>query len=369
MRCRGLVLLAVLLLCGPALAADETDFDKCNYWRLGKDEADKANRRTACDRVIAGKSYTPAQRAEAYAERASWDAEDHRRPDAIADLDQALALAPDPSAPEQVGWRRERAFHLYFAEQYDRAIKDFDDVLAARPDDAHVTFFRGLAWLDKNDEARGFADLAKGIELKPQDYWYPYQRANELVKRKRADEALPDLDKAISVKGDEPNPYLLRADIYEKRGETDKAIADLTRVTEIDPKSKSGYLNRAFIYERVGKYDRAIADFDKLLSLDPNYAYAKQRRAALLEKTAARTEPSAPAAEPITTAPEAAKTPEAPKQPEAPKPPEAVKTPEAPKPPERQPEAAKKPEQAAGKLECRRYDAIANRTISIACPD
>jgi len=193
MRRPTFAVLAALCIFTPAAADDMED---CRYSRLGKDEADVARRRTACDRIIAaGKGYTAEQRGEAYSKRASWASQEHRPKDAIADFDQAIAL--DPS---KVDWRRDRAYLLYFDEQFDRAIKDFDAVLAANPADAHVAFFRGLAWLDKGDEKRGFADLASGIELAPEDYWYRYQRAVELVKRKRSEEALPDLDKAIAIK-------------------------------------------------------------------------------------------------------------------------------------------------------------------------
>ena len=194
MRCRGFVMLAVLLLCCPALAGS-TDYDDCRYWRLGKDAADIANRLAACDRIIKGENFTPAERASAFASRADRASSDNRPADAIADFDQALALAPDASAPDPLEWRRDRAFLLHFANQHDRAVKDFDFILAAKSDNAHmtahVTFFRGLSLLKKGDEARGFADLDKGIALAPQDSWYPFQRAVELVKRGKADEALP----------------------------------------------------------------------------------------------------------------------------------------------------------------------------------
>jgi tetratricopeptide (TPR) repeat protein len=357
MRRRAFAFIAALCLCSPALADDNKD---CFYWRLGKDDAEKASRRAACDRIIAGKGATDADRAVAYAERASWDERDNRRADAIADFDHALAL--DPS---QIEWQRRRAYLLYFEKQYDRAIKDFDAVLAVKPKEAHVTFFRGLAWLDKKDEARGFADLAKGIELDPNDYWYPYQRAVELAERGRAEEALPDLDKAIAIKGSEVNPYLLRADIRDKRGETDKALADLTRIVEIEPKRASAYMNRAniyermgqLIYERMGQLDRAIADYDTLISLNPGDNYYVERKAGLAAKLAARGGEPPPAAEPVVPA-------APPAQPTAPAaiPPTAAPQP----PPAPKKEAAQAPD---GKHECRRFDAIANRTISVACPD
>ncbi len=91
MRSRAFAFIAALCLCSPALADDNKD---CFYWRLGKDDAEKASRRAACDRIIAGKGATDTDRAVAYAERASWDEQDNRRADAIADFDHALALDP-----------------------------------------------------------------------------------------------------------------------------------------------------------------------------------------------------------------------------------------------------------------------------------
>jgi tetratricopeptide (TPR) repeat protein len=344
MRRPVLAFIAALCLCSPVLADDNEDVEKCQFWRLGKDEADSANRFAACDRVIAGKNFSKEQRAAAFAKRADGSRENHHsKTDAIADFDQALAL--DPSKFE---WRRDLAFMLYFDKQYDRAIKEFNAVLEAKPEDAQATFFRGLAWLDKKDEARGFADLARGMELDASDYWYPYQRAVELAERGRAQEALPDLDRAIAIKGSEVNPYLLRADILDKRGETDKALADLSRVLELEPQRSTAYINRANIYEKMGQLDRAIADYDKLITLNPGDEYYLGRKKALAEKLAARGgEP--PAAAPVVPPPQ---TP-------APTPPEA-------KAPEPKTKAAENP---PGTTECRRFDAIANRTISIPCPD
>lgn len=345
MRFLSSFLLAALLFYNPALASDDHD---CEYWRLGKDDAEKASWQAACSRIIANQNLESGVRARAYASRADWESSNDGRAAAIADFDKALELAPG-----NAGWIHDRAFLLYFTKQFDRAIKDFDILLAVKPD-AHMTAFRGYAYLDKGDDAHGFADLASAIALEPKNFRYPYQRAVELAKRGKRDEALTDLNTAISLKADEADPYLLRAEIRDKRGETDEAIADLTRVAEISPKSVSPYMNRANIYERLGQLDRAIADYDTLLSIQPGDRYFTERKTALLKKLAARTDrpaPVAPAAAPIVEPPQApvANTPE----------------PEVQKPAE--PE--KKAETPAGNRECRHYSAIANRTISVPCPD
>jgi tetratricopeptide (TPR) repeat protein len=77
-------------------------------------------------------------RARAYAERASWAESNHgAKSVAIADYDKALELAPGNAQ-----WLRSRAYLLYFNKEYDRAIRDFNDLLAAKPD-AHVNLLPG----------------------------------------------------------------------------------------------------------------------------------------------------------------------------------------------------------------------------------
>ena len=198
MRC--LLAFSVLLLsCLPSLAADEKVVHDCDYWRLGNDEAEKAKLRKACDQIIGDKAFSKADRAMAYAERASFAANDKRSDDAIADYGQALALAPlAPDATEITGWRRTRADLLHFKGAHDQAIEDYDKVLEVHAD-GHVTFYRGLSYLGKGDETRGFADLSKGIELDPEDPWLRYQRGYEYAKRGQLDAALADEDNAIAL--------------------------------------------------------------------------------------------------------------------------------------------------------------------------
>jgi hypothetical protein len=112
------------------------------------------------------------------------------------------------------------------------------------------------------------------------------------------------------------------------------------------------------LYEQSKQYDRAFADYDKLLSLSPGDAYYTGRKAALLEKLAREPplvvptppKPSAPPAEPAE-----AESKQAP-----------LLAPEKVAPPQAK-ETSKRG--IAGKGECRRFDAIANMTIAVACPD
>ena len=175
----------------------------------------------------------------------------------------------------------------------------------------------------------------------------------ENAKRKNDDAALPDLDKALELEADD-DAYLLRAELFTRKNEPEKAIADLTSAAEVNPTYPIPYSNRALLYEQTKQYDLALADYDKLLSLSPGDAYYTERKAALLEKLAR--EPKPIILKPGLPIP----------QPTVPREIESKLVEPAPSP--KQEPSVTKPK-VAGEGECRRFDPIANLTISVACPE
>ena len=348
MRC--LLAFSVLLLCClPSLAADEKVVYDCDYWRLGKDEAEKAKLRKACDQIIGDKAFSKADRAMAYAERASAASSASRPDEAIEDLSQSLELEP-----ENQERRRDRAFLLHHKGEHDKSIADFDKFLAAVPTDGFATYYRGLSYLAKGDDKHAFDDMAKGIELDPKHAWLYYWRARINAERKNDDVALDDVNKALELEA-EDDAYLLRAELYTRKNEVEKAIADLTRAAEVNPTYTIPISNRVLLYEQTKQYDLAFADYDKLISLRPDDTYYRERKAALLDKLAREPEP-------IILKPGAPTAPPTPPLEVGSKPVEPVPL------PKQEPSVTPKPK-VAGQGECRRFDPIANLTISVACPE
>ena len=347
MRC-PLAFAVLLLTCLPSLTADEKEVHDCDYWLLGKDEAEQKERLKACDRIIESKS-SKAHRALAYAERASAASRENRKDDAIANLDRSLELEPD-----NFERRSDRAFMLHHKGAHDKAIADFDKLLAVDPTKDFVTYYRGLSYLAKGDHGRGFDDMHRAIELNPKRAWYYYWRAYENAKLKNDDVALADLDKSLELEADD-DAYLLRAELYTRKNEVEKAIVDLTRAAEVNPTYPVPISNRALLYEQTKQYDLAFADYDKLISLRPGDTYYTERKSALLDKMARESEP-------IILKPGSPAAPPTP-------PLEVESQPVQPTPsPELKPSVTPKPK-VAGQGECRRFDPIANLTISVACPE
>ena len=113
---------------------------------------------------------------------------------------------------------------LHHKGEHDKAIADFDKILAADPTKGFATYFRGLSYLAKGDDKHAFADMDRAIELNSKDAWYYYKRAYVNAKRKNDDAALSDLDKSLELEADD-DAYLLRAELYTRKNEVEKAIA------------------------------------------------------------------------------------------------------------------------------------------------
>jgi tetratricopeptide (TPR) repeat protein len=110
----------------------------------------------------------------------------------------------------------------------DRAISDYDQVIAIDPNYAIAYYNRALAYRAKGDLERVISDCSLAIAL------YPKYR----------------------------NAYFDRGYAYRTKGDFDRAIADYDQMIALDPKDREAYSNRATAYLSKGDYRRAIADID-----------------------------------------------------------------------------------------------------------
>ncbi len=77
------------------------------------------------------------------------------------------------------------------------AIRQFNAVLAHRPDDVWTLVHRGLTFLSMDVPERAYADFARGLEIDPEEAHLHFWRACALVKLGDFDAALVDLQTAL----------------------------------------------------------------------------------------------------------------------------------------------------------------------------
>ena len=115
----------------------------------------------------------------------------------------------------------------------DRAIADYDKVVAIMPHYADVYYNRGIAYGMKGDISRAISDYGKAINNNPRDH----------------------------------DAYRNRGDAYRSRSDYARAIADYTRAIALKPNDASLYTKRGLAYAGRGDYAYALADATKAATL------------------------------------------------------------------------------------------------------
>jgi tetratricopeptide (TPR) repeat protein len=120
-------------------------------------------------------------------------------------------------------------------DDYDAALKEFDEIIQLNPDNASAYAYRGRV----------------------------YQRQGNY------DQAIADCDKAISLNPNEPMAYFTRGTSHYGKRNYEQAISDLTQLISLDPNNSNAYNNRGVAYLDNGDVDQAISDYEQALQIDP----------------------------------------------------------------------------------------------------
>jgi len=121
------------------------------------------------------------------------------------------------------------------AEQYDRAMADFEAALSIKRDSPQTWAGRGNVYFDRNQNDSAIVNYDRALALKP-DLW----------------EMLANRGVAKAKKGDYAG-----------------SIADLTRALEHDPTIGTAWEYRALVYTELKDFARALPDYRKALELSP----------------------------------------------------------------------------------------------------
>ena len=242
-----------------------------------------------------------------------------RYPEAVADLDRAVAL--------DAGFRPallNRGVVNWLQKKYEPALADFEAVLQPPAEQRllEAAFYRGQLHLERREEdnaladftlavsekrgvhaaylrrarihfargdvQRGLADvdayLQHGRSLDPKDAEWLEQRGRQL--RLLAGElpgparktvrllALADLRKAVDLHRRTMPLYDNLGAVLEDLGQVRPAIAAYTEAVKLSPKEARLLVKRGWAHEKLQELNEALADFAAALQLEPSHAEA-----------------------------------------------------------------------------------------------
>jgi tetratricopeptide (TPR) repeat protein len=188
--------------------------------------------------------------------------------------------------------------------QFDRAIKDYDEVIRRKPGNAvqfaGVFTARGLAYVAKGQIEAALRDFDEAIRLTNRGVQLTPTKENQLARIAASDtaasayqgrayafqiglqyeSAIQDYDMAIRLRPKDAALFVGRGTVYSAKGSLEEAITDFGTAIHLNPNLADAYYDRGLAYLNQGQFDQALQDFDDVIRLTPNYPRASEMREA-----------------------------------------------------------------------------------------
>lgn len=110
-----------------------------------------------------------------------------------------------------------------------------------------------------------------------------FSRSTELMREKRAEDALKELEAVIGLDPKNADAYFGMGEIYRYLKQWDPAIGAHQKAIELDPMNYRANLRLGQLYEAKQEWERSLAAYEKVLELKPGGPEAQEATDQLLE--------------------------------------------------------------------------------------
>lgn len=165
----------------------------------------------------------------------------------------------------------QRAMALLQLDDYDKAIADSNMALKLQPKNQQYFIVRALAYHRSNNFEKALKDFDDGIALDPEGpnlHLFLSLRSDTYMSLKRYGDAFKDLSKVIKLAPKDPQSWMNRAAFYIRTKDWEKAASDLDNVIDFAPMGKlsnQALILRAEARLKSGQYKASVDDYDSLL--------------------------------------------------------------------------------------------------------
>lgn len=194
----------------------------------------------------------------------------------IADATEAVNLGTDLSASTRSALLHARATAHLNLEQYEEAIADATESIELEgvdnPDTARTYNIRSEAYRYLGDYEAAVADATKAIEVGSNDVTalgnFYYQRATAYYYMDDYESALADLEASMGVDGPSGVVYEFMGDIYSDLEDYEEAVAMYSSALELESDRPYSLFGRGYSYYFLNQDDLALADLREALKYD-----------------------------------------------------------------------------------------------------
>jgi tetratricopeptide (TPR) repeat protein len=175
---------------------------------------------------------------------------------------------------QQVQARLAHALALHQAGELQGAQAIYREILKVQPDHFDSLHLSGVIACQTGDLELGVRLIGGAVRVNPDVASAYYNRANALLKLKRAEEALENLDKALSLQPDYPEAHFSRGNALMDLKRQEEALASYNKALSQRPDYVAAYNNRGNALRELKRLDEAVASFDSAVALNPDYVEA-----------------------------------------------------------------------------------------------
>lgn len=168
--------------------------------------------------------------------------------------------------PARFDLYRARSELLDLVEDIDGAMRDADQAIRLKPDDAETWRIRTDLWQAKRNFEKALADAGEALRLDPSEASY-LCRANVFSDKGDFDKAVADYDSALRLNADCDRAYAGRGFVRMIKGELDKALADCDAAIRLSPKDAWYYYQRGNVLQQKLDFAKARAAYEEALRL------------------------------------------------------------------------------------------------------
>lgn len=195
---------------------------------------------------------------------------------AITRFDEVLAVRPQNAMVYYY-----RGYARFSLGQYEEAESDCTTAIRYNPFHAEFRQLRGLCRINRNDYTGAIVDYDSVLMETPRDQNSLYNRALCYVKLKDYDRALPDINLIAQLWPKMSRIYLLRAQIELEKEHFAMADSLLTKAITYGNRQADNFVVRAQARHALLRYNEALADYDMAISLSPSHFVAHYNRGLL----------------------------------------------------------------------------------------
>jgi tetratricopeptide (TPR) repeat protein len=173
-------------------------------------------------------------------------------------MDKVLQLNP---AYSQAHFHLGR-YHESVRNDFEAAIREFDEALAVTPNHARSLYFKGygLQMLGKVAEARRCFEAAANATAAGDSFSLPFQAMARLLNESDPDEALKWALKAVEIEPRDAENHVVLAQVYRRMARPNSALRALQESTTLAPDNDAARFMLSQVYRELGNEKAAQAE-------------------------------------------------------------------------------------------------------------